>query len=62
MSETSAPPDASPAPEPSPRRRRVFNALAWITLVLFVLFSAAITLVAAALPQIQKARQERYGR
>ncbi len=40
-----------------PRGRRWFVALAWVTLVLFAAFVAAITAGVASIPSLRKARQ-----
>lgn len=49
---------AAKAPEKS---RRWFVALAWVTLILFGIFVAGITLVAATLPKFKQSGQERVG-
>ena len=53
------PPDAAPAvpaPPDEPRKRGWFVVLAWITLVGFGIFVAAITVISFALPAILRAR------
>jgi hypothetical protein len=42
-----------PISPPPPRGRRWFVALAWVTMVLFGLFVALITLAAACLPLLK---------
>lgn len=47
-----------PAPEtPKPKSRTWFVVLTWITLILFGVFTAGITIVTATIPQIKKARE-----
>ena len=56
MSELPASPPPPPAaPEPS-RRRGWFVVLAWVTLVGFGVFVAAVTVLSFALPAIARAR------
>jgi hypothetical protein len=57
-----APPPALPPavlapPAPKPKSRTWFVVLAWITLVIFGIFVAGITIVTASIPQIKKARE-----
>jgi hypothetical protein len=49
--------DVAPSQEPKPKSRGWFVVLAWITLVLFGIFVAGITIVTATIPQIKKARE-----
>jgi predicted secreted protein len=51
------PAGANPSPSPKPKDRRWFIMLTWLTLVLFGIFVAGITLVTATIPQIKKARE-----
>jgi hypothetical protein len=50
-------PVPTPAPPPKPKDRTWFVILAWLTLILFGLFVAGITVVTATIPQIKKARE-----
>ena len=47
----------APSPEPRPKSRAWFVVLSWITLVLFGIFVAGITIVTATIPQIRKAKE-----
>ena len=54
-----APPPPAPPPPPAaskPKSRTWFVVLAWITLVIFGIFVAGITIVTASIPQIKKMR------
>ena len=51
---------APPSPEPeSPRSRRWFVVLAWVTLIGFALFVGGVTGVACGLGPIQKYRENK---
>ena len=43
------------APAELPKNRRWFVVLAWVTLVLFTLFTGAITVFAIMIPQLREA-------
>ena len=60
MDEAPPPPAPPPPPPPpaasKPKSRTWFVVLAWITLVIFGMFVAGITIVTASIPQIKKMR------
>ena len=60
MDEAPPPPAPPPPPPPpaasKPKSRTWFVVLAWITLVIFGIFVAGITIVTASIPQIKKMR------
>lgn len=51
-----APPPPAPPPPSEPRKRGWFVVLAWITLVGFGIFVAAVTVLSIVLPAIARAR------